>query len=260
MNISKPPRQLFAVGDVHGQYEAFVRILRHAKLVDAQLNWCGGRNRLLQIGDILDRGPHPKEVDALLDKLQPQAAAEQGEVIRLVGNHEAELLLGNFMITAEPRTEARLMAEKLRIQVFSGALRAAYAYKGYLFTHAGVTSKLFRIFKMQLDEPNESNMAILINMIFRESVKHSFFKHPIFNISLNRRGTDKFGGIFWEDIHDLMKGYTRSPLRQVVGHTPVEAIVTTDPHNIIAIDVGLHENCQYLCISPDGEAHAVNVT
>ena len=251
MDNPRPQRQVIVVGDVHGQYDAFVTILRHAGLIDGQLNWCGRRNRLVQMGDILDRGPKPRQVDDLLDKIQQQANAEQGEVIRLVGNHELELLMSNFLISGFGKEEARFMRDKIKRQVLDFEVRAAYAYKGFLFTHAGVTHKLMKIFKMQLDELTENNVAIMINMIFREAIKHEFFRHPIFNISLHRSGTDKFGGIFWEDLDDLLASCQRSELKQVVGHTPVEEIVVDNGRNVIPVDVGLQNNLQYLKIVGD---------
>ncbi|MBR3899778.1 MAG: metallophosphoesterase [Elusimicrobiaceae bacterium] len=248
MSEHRPQRKVIVVGDVHGQYDAFVEILRHAELIDENQNWTGGRNRLVQMGDIFDRGPKPRQVDDLLDKIQQQANATQGEVIRLVGNHELELLMSNFLISGFGKEEAKLVRDKLKRQVLDFQIRAAYAYKGFLFTHAGVTNRLMKIFKMQLDELTENNVAILANMIFREAIKHEFFRHPIFNISLNRSGTDRFGGIFWEDLDDLMASCPKSQLRQVVGHTPVEEIVLDNGRNIIPVDVGLHKKLQYLQI------------
>lgn len=242
----KIARKLIVIGDVHGQYDSFVRILRHAGLVDDQLNWAGGYNRLLQMGDIFDRGPQPRMVDDLLDKLQRQAGDVEGEVIRLVGNHELELLLSNYLISGFNKEEAKLVREKLVRQVTSGALRAAYAYKGYLFTHAGVTRKLFKIFEMQLDDPNAVNLSMLMNMIFREAIKHEFYRHPIFNISITRSGPDKYGGIFWEDLDDLLNSYPVSPIPQIVGHTQVDRIDLNNGHNIVPVDVGLHRKLQYL--------------
>ena len=92
----KNNKRFVVVGDVHGQLDAFVSILQHARLIDRKYNWCGGQDRLLQMGDIFDRGPFTQGVDVLLDKIQQQAASQGGEVIRLVGNHELEILLSNF--------------------------------------------------------------------------------------------------------------------------------------------------------------------
>ena len=258
--MQKTPRKLIAVGDVHGQFEGLVKILRHAKLINAQHHWYGGHNRLVQIGDILDRGPFSLKVDALLEQLQAEATTDGGEVIRLVGNHELELMMENYLISEFNRELATQIRAKLIGQVLAGYLKAAYAYKGFLFTHAGVTRKLMRIFKLQLDDPNAANLAILINLIFKESIKHAFFKHPIFNISISRRGPDRFGGIFWEDLEDLLNSYPQgSPVWQVIGHTPVENVAVDRVMNMIALDVGLHRKLQYVEISDQGVPNVITV-
>ena len=43
---------------------------RSMGLTDEENNWCGGRDRLLQMGDILDRGPYSRKVDDLLDRIR----------------------------------------------------------------------------------------------------------------------------------------------------------------------------------------------
>ena len=251
--MQKNTRKLIAVGDVHGQFDGLVKILRRAELLDENDHWCGGHNRLVQIGDILDRGPFSLRVDALLDRIQREAEAAGGEVIRLIGNHELELILENYLISEFQREEAMRMREKLIRQVLAGQLKAAYAYKGFLFTHAGVTRRLFKIFQLQLEDPNAANLAMLINLIFKESIKHSFFKHPIFNISLSRKGPDRFGGIFWEDLEDLVDSYPQgSPVWQVFGHTPVETMVIDRAMNMIALDVGMARKLQFVEISAQG--------
>ncbi len=256
----KSIRKLITVGDVHGQFEGLVKILRHAGLINAGHHWCGGQNRLIQIGDILDRGPFSLKVDNLLDNLQAEAEVAGGEVIRIIGNHELELIMENYLISEFQREQAVQIREKLIGQVLAGDLRAAYAYKGFLFTHAGVTQKLFRIFSLQLEDPNASNLSLLINLIFKESIKHSFFKHPIFNISISRKGPDRFGGIFWEDLEDLVNSYPQgSPVWQVFGHTPVETMVIDRVMNMIALDVGMHRKLQYLEITEQGVPKIVSL-
>ncbi len=259
MQTQKNPKPVFVVGDVHGQFEPFVKLLRHAGLVDEQMNWSGGHSRLVQMGDIFDRGPASRKVDDLLDRIQKQAVQAQGEIIRLVGNHELEPLLSNFVISGFSKEEARFIHDKLTRQVLNGELRAAYAYKGILFTHAGVTRKLYKIFQMQLDDASAGNIASLINLIFRESIKHEFYKHPIFNISISRKGADRFGGIFWEDLEDLVSSYPHSPLLQVVGHTQVDHIVLDRKANIIPVDVGMHRKLQYLIINEEGDPRIIDV-
>ena len=242
-----PGKRLVVIGDIHGQLEPFVKILQHAQLINAHWDWCGGETRVIQMGDVYDRGPKSTEADLLLYKLQRQAADSTGEVVRLVGNHELEIMLGNFAICGLDETEAEIIRKRFNQQVLDGELRGAYGYKNILFTHAGVTCKLMRIFEQQLEEINAYNLATLINLIFKESIRHQFFKHPIFNISVHRQGTDRFGGIFWEDIADLIHGYPKqSPLWQVIGHTQVDHIIIDSKTRLIPVDVGMHRKLQYL--------------
>jgi len=242
-----PGKRLIVIGDIHGQLEPFVEILQHARLINTHWDWCGGETRMIQMGDVYDRGPKSAEVDLLLNKLQRQAADSAGEVVRLVGNHELEIMLGNFAICGLEKDEAEMIRKRFNQQVLDGELRGACAYKNILFTHAGVTRKLMRIFEQQLEEVSAYNIATLINLIFKESIRHQFFKHPIFNISIHRQGTDRFGGIFWEDISDLIHSYApQSPLWQVIGHTQVDHIMIDPKTRFIPIDVGMHRKLQYL--------------
>ena len=80
--------KIVAVGDIHGDYGNFVRILRVTKLIDEELHWIGGRIHLVQTGDVLDRGPDAKNVFDLIMKLEKEAEEAGGMVHMLIGNHE----------------------------------------------------------------------------------------------------------------------------------------------------------------------------
>ncbi|MEJ2189502.1 MAG: metallophosphoesterase, partial [Acidobacteriota bacterium] len=81
--------RLVAVGDVHGSYDGLVEILGRAGLINSEANWIGGDATLVQTGDLFDRGLEVRAVLDLLMRLQEEAAAAGGEVIVLLGNHEA---------------------------------------------------------------------------------------------------------------------------------------------------------------------------
>jgi hypothetical protein len=80
--------RVVAVGDLHGDYEAFVTILQDRKLIDKDEKWIGGRAHLVQIGDVVDRGDKAREIYMLLSRLEQEAAAAGGMVHFLPGNHE----------------------------------------------------------------------------------------------------------------------------------------------------------------------------
>lgn len=85
-----------AVGDVHGDFEQFVAVLRSADLIDEKIEWSGGKTHLVQLGDIPDRGPDTRKVMDLMMRLQEQARAAGGEVHALIGNHDAMSVYGDL--------------------------------------------------------------------------------------------------------------------------------------------------------------------
>jgi calcineurin-like phosphoesterase family protein len=88
--------RVVAVGDIHGDYEMFIKVLQAASLIDSNGNWTGGQAHLVQTGDVLDRGPDSRAVMDLLMKLEKQAAAVGGAVHCLIGNHEAMNVYGDL--------------------------------------------------------------------------------------------------------------------------------------------------------------------
>jgi hypothetical protein len=88
--------RIVAVGDLHGDYQHFLEILRNPKvgLLDEDLHWSGGRTHLVQMGDILDRGDRAKDILDLLMRLEAEAAAAGGKVHVLIGNHEESTITG----------------------------------------------------------------------------------------------------------------------------------------------------------------------
>ena len=86
--------KIVAVGDVHGDYENFVKILKGTELIDKELHWTGGKTHLVQTGDILDRGPDAKKVLDLLMRLEKEAKEAGGKVHALIGNHEEMNIIG----------------------------------------------------------------------------------------------------------------------------------------------------------------------
>jgi Calcineurin-like phosphoesterase len=91
-----PSPRLVAVGDVHGDFDAFVGILQRASLVDANRHWSGRNAILVQTGDILDRGPKSRAVMDFLMELQKEAPRQNGRVVALMGNHEAMNVFGDM--------------------------------------------------------------------------------------------------------------------------------------------------------------------
>ena len=107
----------FAIGDIHGDYESFIKLLGRLGLVDSKLNWSGASRELVQTGDIFDRGPGSRAAVELLMKLEGQAKKAGGKATTLIGNHEVMNLVGDLRYV-DPREYASFAADE------TAALRA----------------------------------------------------------------------------------------------------------------------------------------
>ena len=81
--------RVVAIGDLHGDYEQYIKVLRSAGLVNSRGKWSGGTTHLVQTGDVPDRGPDTRDIIDHLAKLKKQADKKGGRVHTLIGNHEA---------------------------------------------------------------------------------------------------------------------------------------------------------------------------
>ncbi len=94
-SLAAEPR-IVAVGDIHGDYDAFIAILREARIIDSNLHWIAGQDTLVQTGDMLDRGSKDRQVMDFLMGLQQEAAKSGGQVVVVLGNHEVMNMVGDL--------------------------------------------------------------------------------------------------------------------------------------------------------------------
>src|SRR5271169_3556515 len=127
-----PETRVVAIGDVHGAYDEFVSILQRTHLIDANTQWIGGSSVLVQVGDVMDRGPKARASLDLLMSLERQAEKQNGRVIALLGNHEAMNMMGDLRYTnvEEYQEFATDQSEKVRQQAYQD-------YRKYLKARAG---------------------------------------------------------------------------------------------------------------------------
>ena len=95
-NVPAGPESVVAIGDVHGDFDDFVAILRRTGLTDQQNHWAGGKTTFVQVGDQIDRGPKPREVMDLMMALEKEAPQAGGRVVSLLGNHEVMNIMGDL--------------------------------------------------------------------------------------------------------------------------------------------------------------------
>ena len=75
--------KIIAIGDIHGDYNAFLLVLIKAKIIDKNNKWIGGNTHVVQIGDILDRKPRnlDKNDDSELDKKDGNIFSKNKKII-----------------------------------------------------------------------------------------------------------------------------------------------------------------------------------
>ncbi|MFZ4861071.1 metallophosphoesterase [Sphingobacterium sp. Mn56C] len=84
------------LSDPHGDFDSFYAILRDQQIIDADYGWTFGKNHLLLIGDVFDRGRDVLPIFWLLYKLEAEAERAGGSVHFLLGNHEEMVLRENL--------------------------------------------------------------------------------------------------------------------------------------------------------------------
>jgi hypothetical protein len=119
------------VGDLHGDFDAWRQVALNAHIIDARNRWAGGSSILVQLGDIVDRGPDSLKIINHLIKLQREAARAGGRVVVLVGNHEAMNMTGDlrYVSPGEYAAFANADSARLRERVYEAtkaAIAAAY--------------------------------------------------------------------------------------------------------------------------------------
>ena len=123
--------RIVAIGDLHGDHAAWRAIARAARLIDANGRWAGGKATLVQVGDIVDRGPDSLKIIRDLMRLEREAAAKGGQVVALIGNHEAMMMTGDdrYIHPGEYAAFADRRSERRRADTYQAnraAIEAAY--------------------------------------------------------------------------------------------------------------------------------------
>lgn len=88
--------RIVAVGDLHGDYDAFRKIMKSAGLMDDHGRWTGGKTHFVQLGDVPDRGDGTEQIEQDLHKLVKEAERAGGYVHLIMGNHEAMNIIGDY--------------------------------------------------------------------------------------------------------------------------------------------------------------------
>lgn len=138
--------KIIAMGDLHGDYDAFLALMTEAGLIDAKGHWTGKQTTYVQLGDAVDRGPKSRDIILHLQRLQKEASKAGGKVIALIGNHEAMNMTNDlrYVPPAEFQNYVTRNSAAVREQLFQGnktKLEAEYRQENPQITDAEIKAK-----------------------------------------------------------------------------------------------------------------------
>ncbi|KAA1467613.1 Metallo-dependent phosphatase [Dentipellis sp. KUC8613] len=119
--------RIVAVGDLHGDIGNAQKVLEMADVVDAEGNWSGRVDVLVQTGDIIDRGDDTILLFDWMEQLRAQAQAAGGLVLSHLGNHEWMNAIGDwrYVPQSEIKTFGSVAARQRMLS--SGRIGRAWA-------------------------------------------------------------------------------------------------------------------------------------
>jgi hypothetical protein len=259
--IYPPVEKLYALGDIHGDLNAFILSLKKAGVIDNNLNWCGGTSHVVQVGDILDRKIRDVEysdedseliIISLICKLQLEAYASGGGFHPIIGNHEIMNILGIFDYVSPMGMKHFKNIEGRREYFKIGNIFCRYLACGwnpivkigdFIFCHGGININIARKYNIEY-----------INSIMRDTLFGNLYhlNQPYFTeLFLNENS------ILWNRTYsiDLSNDQTNHNLLNlkkvlelynskyiVVGHTPqINGIKSRFNGKVICIDTAMSE-------------------
>ena len=207
--------------------------------------------QIVQVGDLVHRGPDPEGVVALVDRYLRE---QPDQWVQLAGNHEAQYV--HEPAFSWPERIADVAVDSLRRWWTTGRMLVAAAVhtpdEDFLITHAGLTEGFWRL---ALDLPSRAELAAAAINSFIGTHDDVLF-HP--GQMLGGGDPDPGAGPVWAAAAtELAPGWlaTTSPFSQVHGHSgvvdwrrnvlrcspEVAELVTVDPdaaHESVAVPGG----------------------
>jgi hypothetical protein len=87
---------IIALADLHGDLAKAKEALMRLGVTDSAGKWSARNATLIQLGDMVDRGPYSVDVVDLFEELALQARQLGGSVVRILGNHDLMLVQSDY--------------------------------------------------------------------------------------------------------------------------------------------------------------------
>lgn len=247
------PDKVFVMSDPHGKLDCVVSLLQANGVIDSCRNWSFGKNHLVVIGDVFDRGKDVTQILWLFYKLEGEAEKEGGCFSFLLGNHESMVLAGDMRYAKDKYRELAEALDMPYSKLFGPdselgrwlALRNTMQTIGTdLYVHAGIGSE-FYLRNLGLDEVNRTmGKGLLLTSAQRRAL--SPLTAFLYGTSgpLWYRGLvsleDRYQPLSSDTLRLVLKRYGAE--RIIVGHTEFSYVTTTHRKRVVAVNVDQEEN------------------
>lgn len=247
------PEKLFIMSDPHADLNCVVSLLQAGGVIDSCYRWTYGRNRLVVIGDIMDRGKDATQIMWLVYKLEQEAEAAGGSVDFMLGNHEPMVLMNDLRYTKD---KYKLLAERLMMEY--PELLGRGTELGYwiatrntmmtigrnLIVHAGVSGQLL---DKHLSIPTVNELmshGLYLNKAQRKAdspLTYFLFASngPIWYRGMVKRDP-KYNPIAADTLQMVLERYDVD--RVIVGHTIFNEVTSLHEGKVIAVNVDNDKN------------------
>ncbi|MCK7532694.1 MAG: metallophosphoesterase [Marinilabiliales bacterium] len=144
-------REVFVIGDIHGEYSRVVNLLKNNGIVDDNIDWIWGKGHLVFMGDIFDRGNGVTETLWMIFNLEKQAEAAGGKVHLLLGNHEPMIFEDDIRYVADDYyslcenlglSYSELFSHETVLGLWLRQKPVILSINNYLFAHAGLSPEM----------------------------------------------------------------------------------------------------------------------
>lgn len=245
--------KIFVMSDPHGRLDCVISLLQGNHVIDKDLRWKYGRNHLMIIGDLFDRGKDVIQIFWLFYKLEEEATQAGGHVSFLLGNHEPLVLANDLRYTKEKYKELaarlnmkypQLLGPNTELGKWMGTRNTIQMIGKDLYVHAGL-GKDFYDRNLSIPIVNkEMSKGLFMNKKERGKLSPliSFLygnKGPVWYRGLVRTDT-KYEPLPKDSLQMILDRYHARHI--IVGHTIFKDISTFYDGKVIDVNVDNKEN------------------
>ncbi|MAD98495.1 MAG: hypothetical protein CMB99_14315 [Flavobacteriaceae bacterium] len=253
--IYKNVDSIYVLGDIHGEYDDLVKILKASNIVNDDLHWTAGKAHLVFLGDLFDRGKKVTKLLWFIYKLEQEAEMDGGKVHVVLGNHEIMVMTKDLRYVSVKERGIAVAHKTTYDQLFHPTnsilgnwlkhKTSVMKINSVLFAHGGImnmeTKDLSKFNTQALSYMNDTNIFLDLIADQPNSTKYDPKKWiEMRNFFFNQNNPYWFRGYvrsneFEKDLDKTLKRF-KSDLH-VVGHTALSAIATKYNAKLIATDL-----------------------